>query len=124
MALVKYNGKNVLGIGVKVGFARLLPGINEIADDVLTQMKAHPQFQSRLSAGIVEILQDAVTKDGKRSIDEMLSLMPNINDVKLLKKIIETDGRQQVIKAAQDKLEAIKTPFKGKAEVEDDSHFR
>lgn len=124
MALVKYNGKNVLGVGIKTGLSRIMPGINEISDDVLSQMKAHPLFQARMSKGLIEILQDVVAKDGKRSIEDMLQMMPNINDVKLLRKLVDTDGRPQVVKAAQDKLDAIKNPSKAKAETENDSHFR
>ena len=124
MALVKYNGKNVLGIGIKAGLHRVMPGINEIADEVLNQLKAHPLFQARVDKGQIQILQDSVSKDGKRSVEEMLNLMPSIFDIKLLKKLIDSDGRAPVVKAAQAQLEGIKNPAKAKAEAEDDNHFR
>jgi hypothetical protein len=124
MALVKYNGKNVLGIGIKTGLTRIMPGINEVADDTLNLMKAHPLFQARVSKGLIQILQDSVGKDGKRPVEEMLQLMPNITDIKLLKKLIDSDGRAPVVKAAQSQLDAIKNPSKAKAEAEDESHFR
>jgi hypothetical protein len=124
MALVKYNGKNVLGVSLKTGLVRIMPGVNEVGDHDLTLMKAHPLLKARIDKGLVQILQDAPSKDGKRSVEEMLQLMPNIFDIKLLKKLIDTDGRAPVVKAAQQQLDAIKNPSKAKAEAEDESHFK
>ena len=101
MGLVKYNGKNVFGVGLKGSIARLMPGINEVADNLLNEMKAHPLFQARTAKGIIEILQDSIGKDGKRTVEDMLQHIPNIFDIKLLKKLIDTDGRSPVVKAAQ-----------------------
>ncbi len=124
MALIKYNGKNVLGVSLKTGLVRIMPGVNEVADDALILMKDHPLMKARIDKGLVQIIQDAASKDGKRSVEEMLQLMPNIFDLKLLKKLIDADGRAPVVKAAQQQLDAIKNPSKAKADAEDDSHFK
>ena len=124
MALVKYNGKNVLGVAFQSGISRIMPGVNDIQDDVLNKMKTHPLFQTRVNNGIIQILQDSIGKDGKRTVEDMLTHIPNIFDVKLLKKLIESDGRAPVVKAAQLQLDTIKNPAKVKAEQEDDEHFK
>ena len=121
MALVSYTGKNVLGVFLKEGATvRLLPGINEVDDDQLTSMKTNPLFQERIKCGKVQIMMDAQGKDGKRSVEDMLTYIPKIMDVKLLKKIIDTDGRDKVIFAARDQLEAIKNPSK---KADESEHF-
>lgn len=125
MALLNYTGKNVFGIVTKEGgIIRLLPGINEITQDDLEKVKIHPLFQARLQKGIVQIMHEKLQSDGKRSIQDMLNDIPQIFDVKLLKKIIDTDGRDQVIKAADNQLSKIKNPSKAKQkESEDGEHF-
>ena len=50
--------------------------------------------------------------------------IPKIFDVKLLKKIIESEDRDIVIKAAKQQLDDIKTPTKVKAEKENADHFK
>lgn len=115
MALVNYTGKNVFGTMLAEGeIIRLMPGINEVEDESLKRMKEHPLFQSRLNLGLVQIMQENLEKDGKRSVNEMLKNIPQIFDTKLLKKIIETDGRERVIQAARDQLDLIKNPSKAK----------
>jgi len=52
----------------------------------------------------------------------MIDHIPKIVDLKLLRKIIESDGRERVIKAAQQQIDKIKNPSKAKAE-ESDEHF-
>ena len=124
MALVQYNGKNVFGILLKdLGITRLMPGVNEVVDSVLEKIKQHPLFQARVEKGLVKILQDSVGKDGKRTVEELLSLIPNTFDLKLLKKMVDTDGRAPIVKAAQLQIDTIKNPSKVKAEKEDDDHF-
>jgi len=121
MALLNYSKKNVLGIFLPGGACvRLMPGINEVEDTQLTIMKKNPLFKQRLKTGGLQIMMETVGKDGKRSIEDMLEYIPNIMDVKLLKKIIDNDGRDKVVFAAKDQLELIKNPTK-KAETSD--HF-
>lgn len=124
MALVKYNGKNVFGVSSKAGMTRFIPGVNEIADETLTFVKAHPLFQARVNKGIFEILQDSVGKDGKRTVEDMLTLIPSIFDLKLLRKLIDNDGRAPVVTAAQLQYDVIKNPNKSKEESNKDEHFK
>lgn len=126
MALVKYNGKNVLGIGLKEGITTIMPGINEIADETFNLIKLHPLFNNRVAKGLVQIIHDSLgkdTKDAKKLPDDMLEMIPNIFDLKLLKKLIDTDGRPAIVKAAQQQLDNIRNPAKAKAE-QSDEHFK
>lgn len=123
MALLNYNGKNTLGVFLAAGdLVRLLPGINEIEDAKLQLMKCHPIFKSIISSGKVQIMHETLGKDGKRPVDDMIRDMPKIVDTKLLKKIVETDGRDKVVQAAREQLEKIKNPSKAKAD-EENEHF-
>jgi predicted oxidoreductase (fatty acid repression mutant protein) len=123
MALVNYTGKNVLGVCLKGGeIVRLLPGINEVNEDHLSTMKTHPLFQSRQNINLIQIMSEKLDKDGKRTVEEMVKNIPQIFDTKLLRKIIESDGRDRVVMAAKDQLEKIKNPSKAKAE-DSNEHF-
>jgi len=123
MALLNYTGKNVMGVCLAAGgIERLMPGINEVEDSVLQVMKAHPLFQARIDKGLIQIMSENIGKDGKRPVEEMLKNIPNIFDTKLLKKIIESDGRDIVIRVAKEQLDKIKNPAKAKAEASDE-HF-
>ena len=125
MALVNYTGKNVFGVMLKGGeLVRLLPGINEVPEERLALLKAHPLFQARINKKLVQIMGENIGKDGKRSVEDMLEHIPKIFDIKLLKKLIDSDGRAPVIKAAQLQLDTIRNPSKVKAEQENDDHFK
>lgn len=124
MALVTYSGKNVLGIHSNKGdVIRLLPGVNEVEDTRLQSIKNHPLFKERIDRGQVQIMAENLGKDGKRPVEDMLKNIPQILDTKLLKKIIESDGRDKVIRAAEQQLENIKNPAKAKEEKSDE-HFK
>jgi hypothetical protein len=123
MALVQYTGKNVFGVFMGAGdIMRLLPGVNEINDEHLKKAMELPLFNDRIKKGQVLILNSPVGKDGKRTVEDMLTNIPNMFDVKLLKKIIETDGRDAVVKAATTQIEKIKNPSKAKAD--ESEHFK
>ncbi len=123
MALLNYTGKNILGVIMETGdIIRLYPQINEIDDIILSKMKENPLFKAAIQSGKIQIMLENLTKDGKRTIEDMLNNIPKILDVKLLKKIIETDGRDRVVKAANDQLDTIKNPSKPKEST--DEHFQ
>jgi hypothetical protein len=123
MALVTYSGKNVFGICLATGdIIKLLPGVNEVEDKLLEIIKKQPLFQSRIAKGLIQILMEKLGNDGKRSLEDMLTHIPNIFDTKLLKKIIQNDGRERVIKAANEQLDKIKNPEKTKQDNSDE-HF-
>jgi hypothetical protein len=123
MALVSYKAKNVLGIGMAGGeFIRLMPGINEVSDLDLNCIKNHPLFKARVDNGSVQIMYEKIDKDGKTSADDLLKNIPNMFDKKLLRKIIDTDERKSVVKAATEQLEKILNPLKSK-EAKNDDHF-
>lgn len=123
MALLNYTGKNVLGVCLKSGtIIRMLPGINEVDDLNLLEMNDHPLFESRKLNGSIIFLTENIGKDGKRSLTEMQNYIPKIFDIKLLKKIIESDGRESIIKLAQKQLDNIKNPSQAKVE-QSNEHF-
>lgn len=125
MALVNYTGKNVFGICLRNGeIFRFMPGINEVETEKMNEMKDLILFQSRIEKGLITILREELDKDGKRTVNQMLESIPKIFDIRLLKKIIETDGRPQVIKIAQKQLDDIKNPSKAKEEKEDADHYK
>lgn len=123
MVLVNYTGKNIFTINAKgIEPVRLLPGINEIADSLMPAIKAHPFFASFVKSGnLIMITESKKDADGKKSIVDMLSYIPNIVDSKYLKKIIDEDGRDQVVRAAQDQLDIVKGK---KSKVEENEHFK
>lgn len=123
MALVQYTGKNVFGVFIGAGeIMRLLPGVSEVSDEHLKLAMTMPLFQHRIKEGKVLLLTTNIGKDGKRTVEDMLSNIPNMFDVKLLKKIIESDGREQVVKAATSQIDKIKNPSKAKAD--ESEHFK
>jgi hypothetical protein len=122
MALISYVGKNLLTINAKgVDPQMFMPGINEVSEKALECMQLHPAFNALVEQGKLVILQEnKPDPDGKRSVKDMLSYIPKIFDSKLLKKIIDSDGRDQVISAAKDQLASFK---KKKESSEDENHF-
>jgi|SRR5271170_5461717 len=123
MALVQYTGKNVFGVFMGAGdIMTLLPGVNEVSDDHLERASRLPLFRHRVNKNQIIILRSTLGKDGKIFIEDMLNNMPNIFDLKLLKKIIETDDREVVKQAAMDRIAKIKNPVEKKESGTD--HFK
>ena len=89
---------------------RLLPGICEIEDKDLAEIKTHPSFKARLQRQEMIIMSE--TKDGRKSVSEMVEDMPKIFDIKLLKKFIKEDKREPIVQAAQQQLDTIMNPGK------------
>lgn len=125
MALIQYNGNNLLNCGLaRGGFVRILPGINEVdANDLETILKL-PSIAHRVKEGILKVIDDGKSA-GKKSVEEMIGMMPKIVDKKLLNKIIKTDGRTAVIEAAKAQLASIEIKVEDKAKDLDDEpmHF-
>lgn len=126
MALVQYNGSNILSCGLtKGGFVRILPGINECSAQDLEEISKLPSVKHRIDKGLLKILDDGKSGAGKKSVEEMLEMILKIFDKKLLNKIIRTDGRAQVIDAAKNQLALIEVKAEDKAKDQDDEpmHF-
>lgn len=109
MALLNYKGLNIFTVGL-VGCenAVLMPGINEIEDNVMVKLKQHPNFNARVKNGLIQLIEDVkVDKEGKKSEGDLLAMIPRIFDGKLLRKIIKEDGRASVMEAAKNQLDII-----------------
>lgn len=101
MVWIKYNAKNVY----YCGDIRLLPGVNEVEKEDLKLVESHPLFKHRVDNGTIEILKE--TKGKKDHNEEMLvKLMPEVYDVKLLKKYMESENKK-VAKSAKKQFEKI-----------------
>jgi len=116
MAIVKYNGSNILYYDFRV---RLFPGVNEVSEKDLKGMRGHFLFAHRFNEKILEVMEEdkedkeekvskgkkaKKSKDDKRPEKEMLKLIPEIFDAEFLKKIIESDGRDSVVSEAEKQL--------------------
>lgn len=125
MALVQYNGQNVLTCGLaRGGWVRFLPGINECDANDLEAILKVPVVAWRVEQGIIKVLDDGKSQ-GKKSVEEMIAMIPKIVDKKLLNKITKTDGRPAVIEAAKNQLSLIEVKVEDKAKDQDDGpmHF-
>ena len=118
MALVRYNGKNVYYCNFT---SRLMPGINEIPEGELKALLLHPLFQWRIEEGTIVIIPESLEKEanGKKTVKEMMKLIPQIYDHAYLQRIIEGDGREKVVDAAKKQLHKISH----QAEAEENEHF-
>ena len=103
MAIVKYNAKNVYTC-LEV---RLIPGVNMIEDKLLKLVLDHPLFIHRIEEGIIEIIEQSQGKSKKEDPKQLSKLMPEIYDVKLLRKYIATSEDETLIKAAKKQLKKI-----------------
>ena len=107
MSIVRYNGKNILYFNFTT---RIFPGVNELEKGVLDSLLKHSGFKPRFEKGILVIIEpdekapEKGKNESKRSIDEMLKLIPDIFDVKLLERIVKSDGRSKVVNEAKKQL--------------------
>jgi len=120
MALVKYSGLNVLTCNGQ----RFLPGVNEVDAGVLKSLLQHPLFKARVDSGKITIFEVPKESDGKTPVKELLKHIPNMYDKQLLEKLVSTDGRAQVVKAAKEQLDKISVPKAEDAKKESDEHFQ
>lgn len=103
MVLVKYNAKNVYYCGA----LRLIPGVNEVAELSLISVQSHPLFKHRVDNGTIEILDKP--KGKKKNNDAILiKLMPEVYDVKLLKKYMESEN-VNIASSAKKQFERIES---------------
>jgi len=117
------NGKEDADAICKSYSMQFVPGINEVTQEELAVISLHAGFNAFVESGKLVILEDPKGKDGQRPVREMLSLISKMYDVKLLKKVITTDGRAEVIEAARAQLEVISSPVKGEPKGTDE-HFK
>lgn len=103
MALVKYNAKNVYSC-LDV---RLLPGVNEVGDALLKRVLDEPLFKWRVDEGIIEIIEKPKGKAKGSDNKQLIKLMPEVYDVKLLKRYIEESEDKEVVKVAKKQLKRI-----------------
>jgi len=103
MTLVKYNAKNVYSCsGV-----RLIPGVNQIEDGLLKSALDHPLFMFRVETGLIEIIENKNGESKKQDPKQLAKLMPEIYDVKLLRKYIASSDDKEVVKKAKKQLKKI-----------------
>ncbi len=124
MAIINYKGINLITVGFKQGpNAIIIPGINEMPNDVYDKFKQHPSVKARVLSGQIQIIdeQKAVSE---RSESEMVEHMSRIFDTKLLRKLIKEDKRDVVVSAAKAQLDTIVGDLKKPEKKEEDEHFK
>jgi hypothetical protein len=124
MALVNYLGTNIITVALeKLNKVTLMPGINEVDNAEFEKMVQNPSFNERIKNGKIIVLDDGKSQVNRTAAD-MINLIPKIYDVKLLQKIIKTDGRDDVVKAAKQQMDLLKVkPDDKKVEKSDVEHF-
>lgn len=124
MAIINYKGINLITVGFKQGpNAVIMPGINELPNDVYEKFKQHPSVKSRIVDGIIQII-DEQKKVSERTEEEMVEHMARIFDTKLLRKLIKEDKREAVVNAAKAQLETIVGDPKKTEKKDEDEHFK
>ncbi len=124
MAIINYKGINLITVGFKIGpNAIVMPGINEMPNDVFEKFKEHPSVQARIASGDIQII-DEQKAVAERTESEMVEHMSRIFDVKLLRKLIKDDKRSSVVDAAKVQLESIMGDAKKTEKKEEDEHFK
>lgn len=116
MAKVKLNAQTYLHVGVKSGpigrNITLRPGINDIPEGDVIALLENPVAMKRVHMGIIELLDlpktATIKKDFIRNVDSVLKIIPTVRDTKLLKGLIDYDGRPEVVQAAEKRLSDLK----------------
>ena len=124
MAIINYKGINLITVGFKIGpNAIVMPGINEMPNDVYEKFKQHPSVQARIASGQIQVIdeQKAVSE---RTESEMVEHMSRIFDTKLLRKLIKEDKRDAVVNAAKAQLDSIIGDAKKAEKKDEDEHFK
>ena len=126
MAIVIYKGKNVYQVLRNYGDPiLLLPGANEISEADLKTIQDHPTARKKIANGKIVFNQGSLT-DGKKPVSEMLQYISQLYDTKILRTIMRTDGRGEVVEKARVQLENIKNGTAKEADGDLDggpSHF-
>lgn len=131
--LIKNNEKRVINIGVQlskpkkddktlgknaVKMVQLVPGNNEIADDLWTDLKKHPQIIKKLENEDLEIVTEKDRDDKETEKDGGAASLPGkagdaVKVVKktfskeLLDKWLESENRPSVVKALNDQFKVL-----------------
>jgi len=114
MALVRYNGKNILYFNFTKKF---FPGINEVTESELVALQNHPLFVKRFESGVLELIKEEKKKSP--SIKENIKLIQEVYDVDLLKKMMAHETRAQILEAMKTQIDKL-TPKPKKEDEEFD----
>lgn len=106
MALVIYKGNTFY----HVGHVTLRAGVNQVTNEELAYLVAHPHFRQRVNLGIIDCpdLPRPTGKDLSKNIEETLKAISKMNDFKVLQSIAKYDSRPEVMRAAEDRVNKLK----------------
>lgn len=131
MALIRYNGKNILYYNFKLA---IMPGVNELKVGVLERMLKHSGFKHRFESGVLQVIEDDPKnephskelnrKGNNKFYDEMLKLIPEMFDKKLLERIIKTENRAPIVEAAKSQLYKISIKAEDEEKSKDKKEFK
>lgn len=110
MARVKNNGENHFHLLYEKKSLTLKPGINEVTEAQIMLLLDNPISRNRINLGIIEILDmpSLYKKEQLRTTEKVIELIPKIKDIKLLKSIARYDGRSEVVKYAEERMNQLK----------------
>lgn len=124
MAIINYKGINLITVGFKIGpNAIVMPGINDMPNDVFEKFKEHPSVKARIASGDIQIIDEQKAVSEKTEA-EMIEHMSRIFDTKLLRKLIKEDKRPAVVDAAKVQLDSIVGDAKKTEKKDEDEHFK
>lgn len=98
MALIRYNGKNILYFNFTRKF---FPGINEVTESELIALQSHPLFKKRFETGVLELVDKQKKKNGLKN---EIKLIKEINDIELVKKMLLDESRAEIVAALKDQI--------------------
>lgn len=109
--LIKYNRDGIHHAGA----LRLLPGLNEVDEELFDEATSWPAFKALIDEGLIEVVPKKKVADlSKTPVREMIDLVKQSVSKDLLEEMLKTEKREPVIKAIEAQLEAI-DPSKPKA---------
>ena len=117
MVIVKNNTPSLHGIAYKdpkrgsVSVCRLMPGSNEIEDEIWDALSTHPRVQWRVDNKQYELIETSANK-GIRGLTpkKATSLIKETYDNELLGKWRSEETRTTVLKAIDEQMEFMSLP--------------
>lgn len=135
--LIHYHKVNLL----RIGNLRLMPGMNQIPEEIWKEAKSHPLIQHRLNSGEITVLAQAksgvqektlkndlekkVSETGENSnsldsysTNQAKDIVQNTFDLNLLRRWQTEETRKAVYKVVEAQIEKIESYEEKDAEVE------
>lgn len=98
MPIVKSNAKSIY----RCSGITFVPGFNEVKDEELALLVAHPLFMKRVESGFIELPKEKKVEDFKlKTLPEILRIIEDTYSLDILDKLEQGEIRQKVLKAIE-----------------------